>query len=132
MHNAILQGMTAVIALAPELLVLQRWEDFTGWLLESSGRWPKHARFTLTQRIQNHAVDVAELLVQARFEPAARHGLLPRVQLMLERLRHLFRLARRTQGRGAAHERRHERVLEGRELRQQVMGLEQEAELAVA
>jgi hypothetical protein len=35
----------------PELLVLARWEEFTGWLLDHTGRWPKSARFTLTQRV---------------------------------------------------------------------------------
>jgi hypothetical protein len=50
----------------PELLVLQRWEEFTGWLLAHTARWPKSARFTLCQRVQNHALDVTELLVVAR------------------------------------------------------------------
>lgn len=80
-----------------ELLVLARWEEFTGWLLAHTGRWPKHARFTLCQRVQNHALDVTELLVIARWEPRRRRGALHRANLLLERMRHLFRLARGAQ-----------------------------------
>ncbi|MCC6782448.1 MAG: diversity-generating retroelement protein Avd [Planctomycetes bacterium] len=77
----------------PELIVLQRWEEATGWLLNHTKRWPKAARFTLTQRIENHALDVLELLVQARYEPGPRAKLLHDVNLRLERLRFLFRTA---------------------------------------
>lgn len=78
----------------PELLVLERWEEFCGWLLAHTGRWPKSARFTLCQRVQNHALDVVELLVVARWEPRVRKRSLRRANLLLERMRHLFRLAR--------------------------------------
>jgi len=78
----------------PELLVLQRWEEFCGWLLAHTGRWPKSSRFTLCQRVQNHALDVVELLVVARWEPRIRRRSLRQANLLLERLRHLFRLAR--------------------------------------
>jgi hypothetical protein len=55
-------------------LVLAKWEEFTGWLLDHCAKWPKSARFTLTQRIENHALDVTEQLVLARYEPGARAG----------------------------------------------------------
>jgi hypothetical protein len=45
-----------------------------GWLLDHCAKWPKSARFTLTQRIENHALDVTEQLVLARYEPGARAG----------------------------------------------------------
>lgn len=61
----------------PELLVLQKWEAFTGWLLNHTGKWPKAARFTLTQRLENHALDVTEMLVEARYERRLRVRLLP-------------------------------------------------------
>ncbi len=79
----------------PELLVLSRWEEFTGWLLDHTGRWPKSARFTLTQRIENHALDVTEMLVVARYDPRKRRNLLERTNLLLERMRFLFRIARK-------------------------------------
>jgi hypothetical protein len=78
----------------PDLLVLQKWEDFCAWLLQHTGRWPKHARFTFAQRVENHALDIAELLVIAKYERAQRRDALYRVNLKLERLRHLFRLAK--------------------------------------
>ncbi len=78
----------------PELLVLQKWETFVGWLLHHTGKWPKHARFTLTQRLENHALDVTELLVQARYEPKLRAALLRTVNLRLERMRFLCRIAK--------------------------------------
>ena len=78
----------------PELLVLAKWEEFTGWLLDFSAKWPKSARFTITQRVQNHAIDVVERLVIARYEPASRAETLRSVNLVLERMRFLFRIAR--------------------------------------
>ena len=77
-----------------ELLVLQRWEEATAWLLNHTARWPKAARFTLTQRVDNHALDVVEMLVQARYEPGLRRRMLPEINLRLERMRFLLRVAR--------------------------------------
>lgn len=78
----------------PELLVLTKFEEYTGWLLDRTAKWPKNARFTLTQRIENHALDIVEDLVVARYQPAGRRTRLDGVNLKLERMRHLFRLAR--------------------------------------
>ncbi len=77
----------------PELLVLAQWEEFTGWLLAHTGRWPKSVRFTLAQRVEEHALDITEMLVEARYEPEPRRRLLHDVNLRLERVRHLLRLA---------------------------------------
>lgn len=77
----------------PTLLVLARFEEFTGWLLDRTAKWPKSARFTLTQRIENHALDVVEDLVVARYSRAGRRARLDAANLKLERMRHLFRLA---------------------------------------
>ena len=77
-----------------ELLVLARFEEFCGWLLDRTAKWPKSARFTLTQRIENHALDIVEDLVCARYQRRERSERLERVNLRLERMRHLFRLAR--------------------------------------
>lgn len=78
----------------PDLEVLARWEAFCGWLLNQTGRWPKASRFTLVQRIDNHALDVTELLVVARYEPRRRRRALRNANLLLERMRFLFRIAR--------------------------------------
>jgi hypothetical protein len=78
----------------PELLVLQRWEESAAWLLNHTARWPKSARFTISQRLDDHALDVLEKLVEARYEPRRRRGLLHEVNLLLERMRFLWRAAR--------------------------------------
>lgn len=78
----------------PELLVLGRFEEFTGWLLDRTAKWPKSARFTLTQRIENLSLEVVEELVVARYRREGRRRRLEDVNLRLERLRHLFRLAK--------------------------------------
>lgn len=78
---------------APELLVLQRAEDFCAWLLARTTRWRKSARFTLTQRLENHALDLVETLVIARYVPRERRSLLDGANLALERMRFLLRMA---------------------------------------
>lgn len=77
----------------PEPLVLQKWEHFVAWLFDHTAKWPKSARFTITQRLENHALDVTEQLVLARYEPRERARLLHDTNLRFERMRHLLRLA---------------------------------------
>lgn len=81
-------------AAGDELLVLAHWETFVPWLLDGCARWPRSARFSLTQRLENHALDVLELLVVARYQPRHRAGSLGRANLLLERMRFLCRVAR--------------------------------------
>ena len=81
----------------PELLVLTHWEEFLGWFLAHTNRWPKSLRFTLCQRVQDHGLDVLELLVRARYEPRGRLPLLIEANLTLEKMRLLCRLARQVQ-----------------------------------
>lgn len=80
-----------------ELLVLAHWEAFVPWLLDGCARWPRSARFSLTQRLENHALDVLELLVVARYQPRQRAVSLHQANLLLERMRFLYRVARARQ-----------------------------------
>jgi hypothetical protein len=82
----------------PELLVLALWEEFCGWFLDYTNRWPKSLRFTLTQRLQIHALDVLEQLVVARYDARGRLPRLHDVNLVLERMRFLLRLGRERAG----------------------------------
>jgi|GEM_PF-2879249 len=82
------------VGAGPELLCLQKWEEFTGWLLEHTAKWPKSARFSFVQKVDLQALAVLEALVAARYEPAQRRGLLREVNLRLEQLRFLLRMAR--------------------------------------
>jgi hypothetical protein len=78
----------------PELLVLTHWEAFVAWLLDHCARWPRSTRFSLTQRLENHALDVLELLIVARYQPTKRRSSLAQANLALERMRFLCRIAR--------------------------------------
>ena len=78
----------------PELLLLQKWEEFASWFLARTARFPKCVRFTVTQRLENHALDVTELLVVARYRRVGRKDRLEEVNLRLERMRFLVRVAR--------------------------------------
>jgi len=75
---------------APTVFV--HWERFLGWLLDHTEKFPKRLRFTLTNRIDNLALDVFEQLVVARYS-RDRQPVLERVNLELETLRLLLRVA---------------------------------------
>jgi len=38
----------------PDLLVLAKFEEFTGWLLDRTAKWPKSARYTWGHHIFDH------------------------------------------------------------------------------
>ena len=80
-----------------ELLVLAKWEEFTSWFLARTARWPKTVRFTLTQRLENNCLDIAEQLVLARYDRRRRPELLKTINLSLERLRLLLRISKQRQ-----------------------------------
>ena len=66
-----------------ELPAFARWYEFVRWLLPTTATFPKRLRFTLTQRIDNLALDVVEGLVEARYsrgagqDPSSGSGRLP-------------------------------------------------------
>lgn len=80
-----------------ELIVLNQWHEFTGWFLTRTARWPKAIRFTLTQRLENHCLDIIEQLTIARYDRAQRSSQLKDINLKLERMRLLLRLAKQRQ-----------------------------------
>ena len=78
--------------MAPEVPeVFVRWENFTGWILDHTEKFPKSVRFTFAGRIDNLVLDVFERLVEARYT-RQRAAILARVNLDLEKLRLLLRL----------------------------------------
>jgi hypothetical protein len=56
--STILSHRPAAREAGHELLILAMWEEFTGWLLEHTARWPKSARFGLVRRVDDHALDI--------------------------------------------------------------------------
>lgn len=69
------------------------WEAFVGWLLDHTEKFPRRLRFTLTNRIDNLTLDIFEAIVEARYS-RQRIPILERINLALEKLRLLLRLAR--------------------------------------
>ena len=75
-----------------DLPVFVVWMDFLMWLMPTTGKFPKHVRFTLVNRIENLALDIAEDLVEARYS-RDKVQVLSRANLRLERLRVILRLS---------------------------------------
>ena len=74
-----------------DLPIFVAWMDFLTWLLPTTAKLPKHIRFTLVNRIDNLALDVAEDLVEARYS-RNKGSVLARANLRLEKRRVLLRL----------------------------------------
>ena len=74
---------------APVLLV--KWHDLTGWVLDRVEAFPKSQRFVFGQRLGNHVLDVMELLVEAAYT-RDKTGLLRTASRKMEVLRWLLRL----------------------------------------
>jgi hypothetical protein len=77
-----------------ELPVFTKWMEFLDWLLPTTEKFPKKVRFTLSQRIDNLALDVVEDLVEARYS-RRKEEILARANLRLEKLRVLLRVSYR-------------------------------------
>ena len=76
----------------PELPLFLHWEKFLLWLLPKTGKFPRSVRFTLQQRIDNHALDVLEGILAARYR-RDRSGYLEQVSLGIDKLQVLMRIA---------------------------------------
>lgn len=77
-----------------EFLLLAEWERSVVWLFEHTEKWPRNVRASLTQRVENAALEHLELLLVARYRPEERLDALDRANLLLERLRYFCRMAR--------------------------------------
>ncbi len=73
-------------------IIFVKWSEFLRWLLPVTEKFPRHARFTLANRIDNLALDTIEDLVEARYTSNKR-TILKRVNLRLEKLRILLRIS---------------------------------------
>jgi hypothetical protein len=74
-----------------ELPVFVQWTDFIEWLLATTEKFPKSARFALTSRIEALALDVLEDIVEARYT-RGKVEILRRANLRLEKMRVLLRV----------------------------------------
>jgi hypothetical protein len=66
--------------------------QFVLWVVPTVEKLPRSQKFTLGDRIQTAALDALEGLVEATYT-RSRRAILERVNLRLEKLRFLFRLA---------------------------------------
>ncbi|MDI6807891.1 MAG: diversity-generating retroelement protein Avd [Candidatus Eisenbacteria bacterium] len=78
--------MSALVTVVPKAY------DLALWLILRVNEFPPSQRFALGQRMDNTALDLLDLLVEAQFE-RDKQDLLRRANLTLVRLRHLVRLA---------------------------------------
>lgn len=75
-----------------ELPIFAKWMEFLKWLNAATDKIPKKARFTVTNRISNLALDVIEDLTEARYS-RNKSATLRSANLKLEKLRVLMRVA---------------------------------------
>lgn len=66
--------------------------EFLKWLFPVTEKFPKRARFTFADRINNLALDLVEDLVEARYT-RNKSQVLKRANLRLEKIRVLLRLS---------------------------------------
>ena len=75
-----------------ELPIFVLWMDFLKWLLIKTGKFPKKARFTFSNRIDNLALDIVEQIIEARYS-RSKLLILNKINVDLEKLRILFRIS---------------------------------------
>jgi four helix bundle protein len=75
-----------------ELPIFIAWLDFLKWLLNATEKFPKKARFTFSDRINNLALDVVESLVEARYSKNKKEHL-RKININIEKVRILMRIS---------------------------------------
>ncbi len=73
-----------------EYPIFERWYQTQKWILSCTGAMPRSVRFSLSTRIANISLDITERLIEAIYTKN-RRNLLEHVNLLLEKLRLLFR-----------------------------------------
>ena len=74
-----------------ELQIFQRWETFLDWLLNQTEKFPKRVRFTFSTRLDNFALDILEMIIEASYTKEKLDAL-RRINLHLEKMRVLVRI----------------------------------------
>lgn len=75
-----------------DLPIFVKWMSYLSHLSIVIDRMPKKVRFTLSDRIFNLSLDIAEKIVEARFQ-RKKTTTLNHINLSLEKIRVLFRIA---------------------------------------
>lgn len=74
-----------------DLPIFIKWLDFLKWLLVTTDLFPKKARFTFSDRLNQLGLGVVEDLVEARYS-RDKSQILKQMNLKLEKLRILLRI----------------------------------------
>jgi hypothetical protein len=72
---------------------LEKMHQFVLWLIPMVEKFPQRQRFLLGDRIQTTGLDILEGLIEATYSRGGRLRLLEIVNVRLEKLRILFRIA---------------------------------------
>ncbi|WP_235585171.1 diversity-generating retroelement protein Avd [Chlorobium limicola] len=75
-----------------EMLIVKKAYDFSKWLLQHTGKFPKSYRFSVAVRIENTMLEFTELVAVANMR-SSRISLLRQADEGLTRLRFLVRLS---------------------------------------
>ncbi|MCG3154846.1 MAG: hypothetical protein DKINENOH_01442 [bacterium] len=75
-----------------EFLVIKRGYDFSKWLLQHTGKFPKSYRFSVAAKLENNSLEFIELTTVANLR-RDKLPLLKRADEALAKLRLLFRLS---------------------------------------
>ncbi len=83
--------------MSDEMVIFTRTYDLLSWLLPQTNKFPRPQRFVVTRRLQDAALDLQELLIEAntRRSPAHRARKLRQADAALGKLRLYLRLAHR-------------------------------------
>lgn len=76
-----------------ELQIFAKWIDFLKWLLQTTDKFPKKVRFTITTRVDNLALDILENIILCKYDCSARPAGLKRLNINIEKLRVLLRIS---------------------------------------
>jgi cytosine/adenosine deaminase-related metal-dependent hydrolase len=75
--------------------IFSKTYDFLLWLLPQASKFPRHYRFTLAERVQQHALDFQETLIRAGLRKGeSRRTHLEQADEQLAQLRHIVRLCK--------------------------------------
>lgn len=77
---------------AQEMLIIKRGYDFSKWLLNHTGKFPKSYRFSLAAKLENGILDFIEFATVANMRKD-KVPLLKKADEALARIRLLFRLS---------------------------------------
>ena len=75
-----------------EMLIVKKSYDFSKWLLQHTGKFPKSYRFSIAVRLENAVLEFTELVAIANMRGSKRSAL-EQADEVLTRLRLLFRIS---------------------------------------